>query len=77
MTSIVVDLTVLPRDDFVEFKESSFFAKHTSLPTVDEIRAEATRQSPGCISRPRPRPVWFHDLNLVVKWGPWITIAEG
>ena len=59
----------------VEFLDSSFFKIHGAthqLPTPAEVRALA---GPGQ-KRPRPRPVRFEMLGLLVKFGSHVTVYE-
>jgi hypothetical protein len=55
---------------------SRVFSLDTVLPSLAEVRAEAIRQSPQGISRFAP-PVYFHGLNLVVKYGQKNTMGGG
>lgn len=69
---------MLPQDSREVFRDTSFFTRHTSLPTPTEIRAkaqESQHRSPK--DDRRPPPVTFPELNLLVKYGAEITIAEG
>ncbi|RFU31802.1 hypothetical protein B7463_g4532, partial [Scytalidium lignicola] len=71
-------LTITPQQlpeakDNVEFLDSSFFkfgASSRQLPTPAEVRA----QSVG--PKDKPVPVIFDHLNLLVKFGHRVTIAE-
>lgn len=59
----------------MDFLESSFFkdnAPDQCLPTPSEVR---TLSGPGQF-RPQPVPVRFEHLNLIVKFGRYVTIAE-
>ena len=54
--------------------DSSFFQRQghdAALPTPDRIRNLSGK--PGS----RPDPVKFHDLGLLVKFGPNVTVEEG
>ncbi len=59
----------------MDFLESLFFKDNElsqCLPTPAEIRAlSGTNQA-----RPQPLPVRFEHLNLIVKFGPHVSIAE-
>jgi hypothetical protein len=77
MLSVTFDLGCLPQDENVEFEQSTFFSRGHVLPTTAEVRSEAVRQSPEGISSHRPRPVFYPDINLVVKYGIRNSIAEG
>lgn len=39
--------------------------------------AEVTARSPDFRTSSRPTPVKFEHLNLIVKFGPWVTVEEG
>lgn len=69
--------SIAPSDESIVFKDSSFFTQQDapcSLPSPAEVRAAAKT----FFNNPRrPPPVWFSSLNLVVKYGCEITIAEG
>lgn len=70
----------LPSDESVVFEKSSFFTQPgapKTLPSLAEVRTAADLQrtkpsDPNC-----PPPVRFPSLNLLVKYGLEITIAEG
>ena len=67
-----VSVGMLPSDSLVVFKDSTYFLRNkqkSSLPLPAEVRA---RQLPGQYG-----PVRFESLNLLVKYGKEITIAEG
>ena len=59
----------------MDFVESSFFKDNgpkPCLPTLEEVRAlSGTNQN-----KDRPPPVRFEHLNLIVKWGPNVTVSE-
>lgn len=64
-----LSVQMLPSEISVVFKESTYFLRNgpeTSLPLPTEVRS---RQHYG--------PVQFASLNLLVKYGKEITIAEG
>ncbi|KFY39364.1 hypothetical protein V494_04012 [Pseudogymnoascus sp. VKM F-4513 (FW-928)] len=66
--------SILPLGDNVSFEDSSFFTNgNGQLPTPAEVRS--TAGSEYC--RGRPPPVLFPSLNLIVKYGSEITVAEG
>lgn len=75
---IVLDSSILPQGDSIMFEESIFFRRYTSLPSPADVRAAAEEQHPtqSTIVK-RPLPVEFPSLNLIVKYGNEITIAEG
>ncbi|TVY37828.1 hypothetical protein LSUB1_G004694 [Lachnellula subtilissima] len=59
----------------MDFLESSFYKDHESgrcLPSPVEVRASAGPNQ----SLPQPPPVKFEHLNLIVKYGPHVTVAE-
>ncbi|KAK0124696.1 hypothetical protein ONS95_009640 [Cadophora gregata] len=63
----------LPSADNITFPETSFFKKDGALlPTPAEVREAAGPQ--GGIRLP---PVSFPTMNLIVKYGRYITKAEG
>jgi hypothetical protein len=67
-----ISVGMLPSGSSVVFKESMYFLQNgpeSSLPLPTEVRAH---QSPGQYG-----PVQFESLNLLVKYGKDITIAEG
>src|SRR6266536_1017975 len=72
-----IHATGLPddREPKMDFLESSFFKANgprRCLPTPAEVRAlSGTDQG-----RPQPHPVKFEHLNLVVKFGPHVAVAE-
>jgi hypothetical protein len=60
----------------VSFRDSAFFRLYESLPTTDEVRAIS--QASGKVQNPNvPPPVPFPAMNLIVKFGRYVTIAEG
>jgi len=79
-TDIVLKLSELPNKDNFVFEDSSFFTNNATatLPTPAEVRARAraaeeSNRGPSY----RPRPVKFESMNLLVKYGSAISIAEG
>lgn len=59
----------------MDFLESSFFktnGPNRRLPTPAEVRA----LSPTHTTKPQPPPVKFEHLNLIVKFGPHVSVAE-
>jgi hypothetical protein len=71
----ILSPSILPSGQNVVFKDSSFFTRPdtpSALPSPAQVRAAAL---PG--RGRRPLPVAFPTLNLLVKYGPEITIAEG
>lgn len=65
--------SLLPSADNISFRDSSFFVREDAqLPTPAEVRrAAGTNYRAG-----RPPPVLFPSLNLLVKYGSAITVAE-
>ncbi|KAK6508999.1 hypothetical protein TWF481_003765 [Arthrobotrys musiformis] len=65
-----------PAAENVDFLETAFFRadKSRKLPTPSEVRSRAPDSGTY-----RPFLIWFTEngMNLVVKWGDYITIAEG
>ncbi|KAK2753170.1 hypothetical protein FQN54_007996 [Arachnomyces sp. PD_36] len=70
-----VHISKLPSDTSVSFKGTSFAAgdRERHLPSPAEVRS----RSNGFTYPGTPPPVRFNDLNLLVKYGRQITIAEG
>jgi hypothetical protein len=71
----ILSPSILPSGQNVVFKDSSFFTRPdapSALPSPAQVRAAALPGRGG-----RPLPVAFPTLNLLVKYGPEITIAEG
>lgn len=65
--------SMLPSAANTSFKDTSFFIQNASLPSPDKVRlAAGSRSDPD-----GPDPVAFPSLNLIVKYGASITIAEG
>jgi len=65
--------SMLPIGENVIFEDSTFFARgHGSFPSPEEVR-QLGNTGPWAI----PTPVSFRALNLLVKYGPKITVAEG
>ena len=59
----------------MDFYDTAFFRANGSnpqLPRPEEVR----RLSGANKSHPQPTPVVFEDLNLIVKYGPHVKIAE-
>ncbi|KAJ5562878.1 hypothetical protein N7535_002676 [Penicillium sp. DV-2018c] len=58
----------------MNFLDSSYFKEPgKSLPTPAQVRA----LSKDVHLRPRPQPVIFEDSGVFVKFGPYVTTAEG
>lgn len=73
-------VSIIPSDESIVFRNSSFFTQQDAacaLPSPAEVRAAAELMDTGHRGPRHPRPVWFSSLNLVVKYGCEITIAEG
>lgn len=67
-----ISVRMLPSGSSVVFKESTYFLRNgpeISLPLPAEVRAHQLPVQYG--------PVQFESLNLLVKYGKEITIAEG
>ncbi|OAT11194.1 phosphotransferase enzyme family protein [Blastomyces gilchristii SLH14081] len=58
----------------MDFLDSSFFTKagHKSLPTAAEVGSLSEQFN----KHPRPAPVKFEHLNLLVKFGPSVAVEE-
>ncbi|KAH9919337.1 kinase-like domain-containing protein [Fomitopsis serialis] len=69
---------ILPSQPSIVLEDASFFLRHTHLPCVTDVLAEAERQHPGWEKLTRfPRPVLFPKLGVLVKYGRHISTAEG
>ncbi|KAH7360971.1 kinase-like domain-containing protein [Rhexocercosporidium sp. MPI-PUGE-AT-0058] len=65
---------MLPSSEDTYFKDTTFFAHgNVSLPTPADVRRAAGPKTP----LNSPTPVVFSALNLIVKYGPTITVTEG
>ncbi|KNG84887.1 phosphotransferase enzyme family protein [Aspergillus nomiae NRRL 13137] len=57
----------------IVFLESSFFrSPNRHLPTPAQVKASSGDASTSS----QPRPVTFENLGLIVKFGPYVTVAE-
>lgn len=69
----VISLSSLPSDRTIVFRDSSFFSRNgedSLLPSLDDVLAlSAVQNTPHNHEREKPRPVFFHSLGLVVKFG--------
>ncbi len=75
-----VVLAHLPNAENIEFKDSSYFeSTDAELPTPAQIRIDAPNRKRDHLrsSSSRPPPVFYQELNLLVKYGSEITLAEG
>ncbi|KAF2438884.1 kinase-like protein [Karstenula rhodostoma CBS 690.94] len=84
-----VNALQVPGDANFDVKSSSFFQHHDRLPSPDEVRSQARAQylagthwgnKRRCVSTGlnlRPSPAVFESMNLYVKWGCEMRIAEG
>ena len=75
---ITISATQLPdaSQQEMDFVESSFFKTHgpqQHLPTPEEVRIKSQADP----TDHQPPPVRFEQLNLIVKFGPNVTLAEG
>ena len=80
MQAVIISPSKLPNSHTEVFPLSTFFRQDTKppqLPTPAEVRAQAARQNHVDISKWRPPPAEFPDLNLLVKYGGAVSIAEG
>ncbi|KAL6306016.1 kinase-like domain-containing protein [Sparassis latifolia] len=71
---------MLPFDQSMVFKGSYFFTQPdapSALPSPEEARMAAAAAAPNSKGSHRPRPLRLPALNLLVKFGRTITIAEG
>jgi hypothetical protein len=63
----------------VIFYDSTFFRKFGSgarLPSPEEVRAEGAIQHGARPGNSHQKPVFFEELDLVVKWGGYETVEE-
>lgn len=72
-----IDTSTLPdaSKESIDFLDSSYFKIHGStrcLPTPTEIRALSKAVS----NKTQPPPVKFEKLNLLVKFGPHVSVGE-
>ncbi|CZR69067.1 uncharacterized protein PAC_18968 [Phialocephala subalpina] len=66
--------SMLPSSEDTYFKDTAFFAcGNISLPTPADVR----RAAGPTTTLYKPAPVVFASLNLIVKYGPTITVTEG
>lgn len=75
-------LGTLPSETTLTFHDSSFFSRHpgASLPNLQQVLAKSILQNPHLRhDHPRPPPVFFESLDLVVKFGrdENVHISEG
>jgi hypothetical protein len=78
---LTISPSILPSGDNVIFSESSFFKHHSAhakLPTPSVVREEAAKPKnlPGRWAN-KPWAVPFFSMNLLVKYGTTLSIAEG
>jgi hypothetical protein len=78
---LTISPSILPSGDNVIFPESSFFkhhGAHATLPTPSVVREEAAKPKnlPGRWANKR-WAVPFFSMNLLVKYGTTLSIAEG
>jgi hypothetical protein len=59
----------------VDFPESSFFNINGAIQRLP-IPVEVRSLAPTHNANPQPPPVVFKSLDLLVKYGPYVTIAE-
>lgn len=77
---LILTPAMLPSKDSVFFETSSFFLLNPqiTLPSPAEVRHESSKTfDAGKHVHRRPPPVLFPELNLLVKFGRDISIAEG
>jgi hypothetical protein len=80
MQTVGVSSSKLPNAHTEIFPSSTFFGQETKprqLPTPAEVRARAALENHVDINTWRPPPVVFPDLNLLVKYGGAVSVAEG
>ncbi|KAI0853605.1 kinase-like domain-containing protein [Daldinia vernicosa] len=72
-----IHVAELPSARNMIFRDSSFFKEHGhDLPSPKEIREKDIEVNSFRARSPRPPPILFEELGLVVKYGSAITIAE-
>jgi hypothetical protein len=78
---LTISPSILPSGDNVIFSKSSFFkhhGAHATLPTPSAVREEAAK--PKSLPRRWANKPWaipFFSMNLLVKYGTTLSIAEG
>ncbi|OTB12770.1 hypothetical protein K445DRAFT_320572 [Daldinia sp. EC12] len=76
-TPRTIHVAELPNAENMIFRDSSFFQKgQYDLPSPEEIREKDIEVNSFRARSPRPPPIPFEELGLVVKYGSAITIAE-
>ena len=76
---LTVSRADLPKAENIVFEDSTFFKRaKTTLPLPAQVRLDAIRKNDNArVQLSRPPPVYYEDLNLLVKYGTEITLAEG
>jgi hypothetical protein len=71
--------SILPFDESIVFRDSSFFTQLNtpSLPSPAEVRTSVNANDTRSHDHNRAQLVRFTSLNLMVKYGCTVTIAEG
>lgn len=83
MAPTTIDPLSLPSEPTVAFKDSSFFSRnptHNLLPSLSEVIERSVAQNdPKDHQKPRPTPVYFESLGVMVKFSRYdmINISEG
>lgn len=73
----IVRISDLPCEENMVFRDSSYFKDNAGdLPSPEVIRQKATEIHGTCSKSQRPPPIRFEDLQLIVKYGSAITVAE-
>jgi hypothetical protein len=77
LTKFQTDASWLPEATTTEmdFRDSSFFKSRPDQKRLPSP-AEVTARSKDFKSTPRPAPVKFDSLNLIVKFGPHVVVEE-
>ncbi|KAI1472386.1 kinase-like domain-containing protein [Daldinia caldariorum] len=76
-TPKTIYIAELPNAENIVFRDSYFFKKEGyDLPSPEEIREKDIEINGFRARSPRPPPIPFEELGLVVKYGSAITIAE-
>ena len=74
-----ISLIDLPNAENIIFEDTLFFRRaNAQLPAPSKVRLDVVRQKDDSRNySSRPPPVSYQDLNLFVKYGREITLAEG
>ncbi|KAF4224821.1 hypothetical protein CNMCM6457_008882 [Aspergillus fumigatiaffinis] len=80
---VLLTPSMLPDSLNFDVKDSSFFSKWHELPLPQDVQAQHLagvnpdgETHPTAFPDPRPPPVVFEDMDLLVKWGKKVKISE-